>query len=56
MLATTEPSDPADRVVDFLGREWALSTNGTWSALGHDLTVDAYVDLFARYGIAEVRP
>lgn len=54
-IPITEPVDPAARVVDFLGREWATTTNGTWAALGHAVTVDAYPDLVGRFGVAEVR-
>ena len=50
-----EPTDPAARVIDDLGREWSTKTNGTWAVLGESVTVDSFASLAARYGVMEVR-
>ena len=46
--------DPATRVLDAMGREWARMTNGAWGCLGNPITVDSYAVLVARYGPTEV--
>ena len=51
---TTEPLDPATRVIDMNGREWAVKNNGTWGAIGADVTADNYAQLAAKYGVREV--
>ena len=51
-----EPTDPAARVIDDLGREWTTKTNGVWAALGEAVTVEDFADLRARFGVMEVRP
>ena len=50
----SDPLDPATRVVDALGREWAVKTNGTWAALGDDVRADNFTQLAAKYGPCEV--
>ena len=50
----TAPTDPATRVLDDLGREWAMKTNGSWAVLGEFASVDSFDELAAKYGVMEV--
>jgi hypothetical protein len=55
VTAHLEPADPASRVLDDMGREWARSSkNGTWGAVGCAVTVDSFAELAAKYGVREV--
>jgi hypothetical protein len=54
VTAPIEPADPASRVLDDLGREWARSSNGCWGAVGCAVTVDSFAELAAKYGVREV--
>ena len=53
-MTAPEPLDPATRVLDDMGREWAVKNNGTWAALGESVTCDNFAQLAARYGVREV--
>lgn len=46
--------DPAARVLDNLGREWARQTNGGWGALGSTATADSFVEIESNYGPVDV--
>ena len=52
--ADAEVSDPAARVLDALGREWARQTNGGWGAIGSTATADCFAEIDAKYGPCEV--
>ena len=46
--------DPAVRVVDCIGREWARKRNGSWGCIGGNGTADSFADLAEIYGPVEV--
>lgn len=50
----TAPTDPASRVLDALGREWAQRVNGSWGALGSTATADSFAEIESKYGPCEV--
>jgi hypothetical protein len=52
--AHLEPIDPSSRILDDLGREWAMTSKGVWAALGTSVTVDSFAELAAKYGVREV--
>lgn len=54
VAADPDVPDPAARVLDALGREWARQTNGGWGAIGSTATADSFAEIEAKYGPCEV--
>lgn len=51
--AVREHPTAATRVLDSLGREWAMQTNEGWGAIGSTATADCRAEIESKYGPCE---